>query len=170
MRRIARIAAACALPAMAACAPINAETVQELSAWGYGWQFTAVQNRIQPAIPPVLRFLRLRDPKIRRADLPESLGRDFRATLWPAPPAYRDLAERRLIGVFTVDGPACAAEGFPVRDEGRAVAVFVALDAGIADLPPEKWRPCAGGGLAGNRVSALRDLIRGAMEKALKSR
>ena len=165
-----RIGAAVVLLAAAACAPINANTVQELSAWGYGWQFTPVQNRIQPAIPPVLRFLRLRYPDIRRADLPDALGREFRASLWPAPPAYRDLATRRLVGVFTVDGLPCAAEGYPVRDEGRPVAAFIALNAAIAGQPPERWRLCAGDSVSGDRVTALRDLIRGAMENALKSR
>ena len=67
---------------LAACAGTG--DVRDLGFWGLGWQFTAVQNRLQPAIPPVLADARTRYPGLRAADVPSALGKDFRVAILKA--------------------------------------------------------------------------------------
>jgi hypothetical protein len=146
---------------LAACAGTAAANVQEIGFWGLGWHFTATQNRIQPAIPPVLDFLRQRYPGIRPAEPPKALAAEFRAAVLDAPAALMEHLDKRLIGAFTVTGLPCAAESFPVRDAGKTVAAFAVLDAAALSQPPAAWKPCPPlrPGEGGERVPALRALL-----------
>ena len=135
--------------------------VRDLGFWGVGWQFTAVQNRLQPAIPPVLAYLQERHPGVNPAEVPKGFERDFQAAILDAPAAVQDRLTRRMVGVFAVSGMPCAAEGYPVRDGDRAVAVFIVLDLGALSGPPRGWTLCppVPPGEAGERVPALRALL-----------
>lgn len=156
---------------LAACAGTAAANVQEIGFWGLGWHFTATQNRIQPAIPPVLDFLRQRYPDIRPAEPPKALAAEFRAAVLDAPAALMEHLDKRLIGAFAVTGLPCAAESFPVRDGGRTVAAFAVLDAAALSQPPSAWKPCppVRPGEGGERVPALRALL-GALVDAAAGR
>jgi len=144
---------------LAACA--GTPDVRDLGFWALGWQFTAVQNRLQPAIPPVLADLRARHPGVRAADVPRAFEHDFQVAVLGAPAAMQDRLTRRLIGAFAVSGLPCAAEAQPVRDGDRTVAAFVVLDIEKLSAPPRDWTPCPPTTPAGEneRVPALRALI-----------
>jgi hypothetical protein len=135
--------------------------VQDLGFWGLGWQFTAVQNRLQPAIPPVLEFLKSRYPKIAPAQVPSGFEQEFRGAILSAPGIVQDRLDRRMIGAFAVSGLSCAAEAHPVISGEWAVGTFLVLDIASLEKPPEDWTPCppALPGEAGPRVPALRALI-----------
>lgn len=156
---------------LAACAGTAAANVQEIGFWGLGWHFTATQNRIQPAIPPVLDFLRQRYPDIRPAEPPKALAAEFRTAVLDAPALLMEHLDKRLIGAFTVTGLPCAAESFAVRDGGKTVAAFAVLDAAALSQPPAAWKPCppVRPGEGGERVPALRALL-GALVDAAAGR
>jgi hypothetical protein len=116
--------------------------VQEIGFWALGWHSTATQNRIQPAIPPVLEFLHERYPGVRAAEVPANLGAEFRAAVLKAPAQVQEYLNSRFIGAFTVTGLRCAGASFPVRDHGTTVAAFVVLDAELLSQPPGEWHPC----------------------------
>jgi hypothetical protein len=135
--------------------------VQDLGFWGLGWQFTAVQNRLQPAIPPILEFLKARYPRIAPAKVPSGFEQEFRGAILSAPGILQDRLDRRMIGAFAVSGLSCAAEAHPVISGEWAVGAFLVLDIASLEKPPEDWTPCppAPPGEAGPRVPALRALI-----------
>jgi hypothetical protein len=144
---------------LASCAGTG--DVRDLGFWGLGWQFTAVQNRLQPAIPPVLAYLRARYPGIRPAEVPKAFERDFQAAILDAPADMQDRLTRRMVGAFAVSGLPCAAEGYPVREEDWSVGAFIVLDLDKLAGPPGGWLPCPPipPGEIGERVPALRALI-----------
>jgi len=158
------------LTLLAACAGWQPGEVQTVGFWALGWHYTATQNRIQPAIPPVLDFLRQRYPEIRPAEPPKELGEDFRAAVLNAPARLQAHLDSRLIAAMTVTGLPCAAESFPVRDGGKTVAAFVVLDVTALSRPPAEWRPCAPvkPGEGGERVPALRALLEALLDAAAK--
>jgi hypothetical protein len=135
--------------------------VRDLGFWGLGWQFTPVQNRLQPAIPPVLQYLRARYPGVRPAEVPRAFERDFQAAILDAPADMQDRLTRRMVGAFAVSGMPCAAEGFPVREEDWSVGAFIVLDLDRLAGPSGGWMPCPPipPGETGERVPALRELI-----------
>lgn len=145
--------------------------VQEVGFWALGWHFTGTQNRIQPAIPPVLAFLREQYPGVRAAEVPAHLGAEFRAAVLDAPAALQAHLDSRFVGAFTVTGLRCAAASFPIRDHGKTVAAFVVLDAALLFRPPDEWHPCPpvspvkGAG----RVEALRALLAALMNAAART-
>ena len=165
MTKLARIL----LPILlAACVNREPAYVQEISFWALGWHLTGAQNRIQPAIPPVLEFLRERYPGVREAEVTAELGKEFRAAVLDGPAGLQTYLDSRFVGAFTVTGLRCAAASFPVRDEGTTVAAFVVLDAALLSRPPDEWHPCPpvpqvkGPG----RVAALRALLADLMDAA----
>ena len=149
------------LTLLTACAGYRPEDVQTVGFWGLGWHFTAVQNRIQPAIPPVLDFLRPRYPDIRPAEPPKPLADAFQKAVLDGPARLQAHFDSRLVAALTVTGLPCAAESFPVRDAGKTVAAFVVLDVTALTGPPESWKPCPPipPGAGGDRVPALRALL-----------
>jgi hypothetical protein len=153
---------------LAACAGCKPEDVQTVGIGGLGWHFTAVQNRIQPAIPPVLEFLRQRYPDIRPAEPPKPLAAAFQKAILEGPARLQAHFDSRLVAAMTVTGLPCAAESFPVRDAGKTVAAFVVLDITALTGPPESWKPCSPvrAGEGGDRVAALRGLLGGLLDAA----
>jgi hypothetical protein len=144
---------------LTACA--GSGSVQDLGFWGLGWQFTAVQNRLQPAIPPVLAFLKQRYPDVRPAAVPQSFERDFQAAILDAPADLQDQLTRRMVGAFAVSGLPCAAEGYPVHEADLAAGAFVVLDLDKLAAAPGDWTPCppVPPVEASARVPALRELV-----------
>ena len=140
---------------LAGCGSIDARSVQDISAWGIGWQLKAPQNRIGPAIPPVIHFLRAANPAIESADPPSAVAASFRTIVLGLKGADSGRVDRSLIGVFTVSGQGCALRGYPVRDGGRTVAAFFTLDSSydgreavwLEALPPSEPSGRAGCGL-----------------------
>lgn len=161
MNRAIRIVPGLALLVLAACAGGGPSKVQDLGFWGLGWQFTAVQNRLQPAIPPVLAYLKERYPKIKPAKIPSGFEQEFRGAILSAPGTMQERLDRRMVGAFAVSGLPCAAEAHPVIAGEWAIGTFLVLDIPALAKPPEDWMPCppAPPGQAGPRVSALRALI-----------
>lgn len=143
----------------AACA--GTPNVRDLSFWGLGWQFTAVQNRIQPAIPPVLASLRERYPGIKSVQVPSGFEQEFRGAILSAPGEMQDQLDRRLVGAFAVSGLPCAAEAHPVIEGEWVIGAYIILDMPSLAKPPQDWTPCPPfpPGQAGPRVPALRALI-----------
>ncbi len=159
------------LAALAGCATWQPKDVQTVGFWALGWHYTATQNRIQRAIPPVIDFLRPRYPDIRAVEPPKDLGRDFRAAVLNAPARLQRHLDRRMVAAMTVTGLPCAAESFPVRDGKETVAAFFLLDVTALAKPPAEWRPCgpvAPPGAGEDRVAALRALLSGLMDAAVK--
>lgn len=144
---------------LAACAATG--SVRDIGFWGLGWQFTAVQNRLQPAIPPVLADLRARYPGVAPAAVPRAFERDFQAAILKAPADVQDRLTRRMIGAFAVSGLPCAAAGYPVREGDRAVGAYIVLDIGKLVAPPGDWTPCppVPPVETGDRIPALRALV-----------
>jgi len=151
--------ALCVFLLLASCAGTG--DVRDLGFWGLGWQFTPVQNRLQPAIPPVLAYLRARYPGVRPAEVPKAFERDFQEAILKAPADMQDRLTRRMVGAFAVSGLPCAAEGYPVQEEDWSVAAFIVLDLDKLAGPSGGWIPCPPipPGEAGERVPALRALI-----------
>jgi len=135
--------------------------VRDLGFWGLGWQFTAVQNRLQPAIPPVLAYLRERYPGIKAAKVPSGFEQEFRGAILSAPGKLQHRLDRRLVRAFTVTGLPCAATAYAVEERDWAVGAFLVLDVGRLSRSPGDWTPCPPfpPGDAGDRVPALRALI-----------
>lgn len=135
--------------------------VRDLSFWGLGWQFTAVQNRLQPAIPPVLAELRKRYPRIKPAQPSSGFEQEFRGAILSAPGPMQDRLDRRLVGAFAVSGLPCAAEAHPVIEGEWVIGAYIVLDMPSLAKPPQDWTPCPPfpPGEAGPRVPALRALI-----------
>ena len=144
---------------LAACA--GGGNVRDLGFWGLGWQFTAVQNRLQPAIPPVLADLKARYPDIRPVQVPRAFEREFQAAILGAPADLQDQLTRRMVGAFAVSGLPCAAEGFPVHEAELAVGAYIVLDLDRLAGPPADWTPCppVPPVEASGRILALRALI-----------
>lgn len=153
---------------LSACVSREPAYVQEVSFWALGWHFTGTQNRIQPAIPPVLEFLREQYPGVRAAEVPAHLGTEFRAAVLDAPARLQAHLDSRFVGAFTVTGLRCAAASFPIRDHGKTVAAFVVLDAALLSRPPGEWHPCPPVPPAKEtgRVQALRALLADLMDAA----
>lgn len=155
---------------LAACVASEPGRVQDVAFWALGWHLTGTQNRIQPAIPPVLDFLRERYPGVRPAETTRELSRAFQAAVLQAPAELQAHLENRMIGVFTVTGLPCAAESFPVRDHGKTVAAFIVLDAPLLARPSDEWHPCPPVPQLAEprRVEALRALLAALMNAAAR--
>lgn len=165
MRAYLRLLAVAAL--LAGCGSIDARSVQEIGAWGIGWQLKAPQNRIGPAIPPVVAFLRAENPAIRSLEPPRPLAATFRAVVLTLTGPAQGKVERRLIGTFTVSGQGCVLRGYPVRDEGRTVAAFLTVDGSAMMGEPSGWTLCERQALPAGRDAAFRALLLFTLERAL---
>ena len=141
------------------CSSAPGHGVSDISAWGLGWQLRGVQNRVQPAIPPVLRYLRQAHPGIRPAARQDAAVAEIRRAMmgFEARPGRR--LQQRLIGVLLVTGLPCGARAYPVSDRGRTVAAFLVLDVGAVAGDPSQWRLCGRRMTAPDRAAALRRLI-----------
>lgn len=170
MAKLGRIPLLLSLILLAACVDREPGKVQEIGFWALGWHFTATQNRIQPAIPPVIEFLRERYPGVRTAEVPAELGAEFRAAVLDAPAQVQEYLNSRFVGAYTVANLRCAAASFPVRDHGTTVAAFVVLDAELLLRPPDEWHPCPPVPPAreAGRVEALRALLVDLMNGAVR--
>lgn len=155
---------------LAGCGSIVARSVQDISAWGIGWQLKAPQNRIGPAIPPIVDFLRLENPKIESVESPRAVAKMFRTVVLNLKGPELDKAGRRLIGVFTVTGQGCALQGYPVRDGGRTVAAFLTLDTEAMAGESSGWTLCRPRNLPAGHDAAFRSLVLSALEGALSRR
>jgi hypothetical protein len=151
---------------LAGCGSIDARSVQDISAWGIGWQLKAPQNRIGPVIPPVLNFLRPANPAIESADPPSVIAASFRTIVLGLKGEDSGRVDRRLIGVFTVSGQGCALRGYPVRDGGRTVAAFFTLDSSAMAGKPSGWRLCHPQNLPAGRDVAFRGLLISTLKRA----
>lgn len=153
--------------ALAGCGSIDARSVQDISAWGIGWQLKAPQNRIGPAIPPVLDFLRTANPTINSLEPPPAVAGAFRTIVLELKGPARGRVERRLIGVFTVSGQGCAVRGYPVRDGRRTVAAFLVLDSASMVGEPSEWTLCDPQILPAAGNEAFRSLLLSALDRTL---
>ena len=136
-------------------------SVQDLGFWGIGWQLKPVQDRLQPAIPPVLAYLRAQEPAVKAAAVPDAFGREFRTAITAAPGALQRELDKRMVGAFVVTDLSCAALAVPVTADGWAVGAFLVLDMDAMERDPADWTPCPPTPpveLEG-RVPALRELI-----------
>ena len=152
---------------LAGCGSIDARSIQDISAWGIGWQLKAPQNRIGPAIPPVVDFLRTKNSKIGGVETPRVVAKTFRTVVLNLKTLELGKVERRLIGVFTVSGQGCALRGYPVRDGGSTVAAFLTLDSGAMAGKPAGWTLCNARTLPAARDAAFRSLLLSALQEAL---
>lgn len=152
---------------LAGCGAIDARSVQDISAWGIGWHLKAPQNRIGPAIPPVVDFLRAENPKIESVETPRVIAKTFRAVVLNLKSPDLGTVERRLIGVSTVAGQGCALRGYPVRDGGKTVAAFLTLDTGAVAGEPSGWTLCHALNLPAGREAAFRSLLLSTLERVL---
>ncbi len=152
---------------LAGCGTIDAQSVQDIGSWGIGWQLKAPQNRIGPAIPPVVAFRRVENPAIRSLEPPRPVAAMFRAAVLKLTGSAHGKVERRLIGVFTVSGQGCALRGYPVRDDGRTVAGFLTLDSGAMMGEPSDWMLCEHQTLPAGRSAAFEFLLLSALDRAL---
>lgn len=152
---------------LAGCGTIDARSVQDISAWGIGWQLKAPQNRIGPAIPPVINFLRPASPAIESADPPSVIAVSFRTIVLGLKGATSGRVDRRLIGVFTVLGQGCALRGYPVRDGGRTIAAFIMLDSSAMAGKPSGWRLCYPQNLPAGHDMAFRSLLISTLKRTL---
>lgn len=150
---------------LAGCAAGREEDVQDIAFWALGWQLKAVQNRVEPAYPPVLRYLRPGKPEVQSAEPSAALADELGRALFGGDVTQQRL-ERRLIGVFTVTGYCCAADGIPVRDRNVPVAGFVVLDIAKVEEEPPHWTTCDDLVLLDDRVVALRRLVVDALDRA----
>lgn len=149
------------------CGTIDARSVQDISAWGIGWQLKAPQNRIGPAIPPVVNFLRPANPAIASADPPSAVVASFRTIVLGLKGAISGRVDRRLIGVFAVSGQGCALRGYPVRDGGRTIAAFITLDSSAMVGNPSGWRLCHPQNLPAGQDMAFRGLLISTLKRTL---
>ena len=157
MRAYLRVLAVTAF--LVGCGTIDARSVQDIGAWGIGWQLKAPQNRIGPAIPPVVTFLRTDNPAIKSLEPPRPVAEMFRSVVLALKGSAHNQLERRLIGVFVVSGQGCALRGYPVRDGGRTVAAFLTLDSGALAGDPSGWALCERQSLPAARNAAFRSLL-----------
>ena len=136
-------------------------SVQDLGFWGIGWQLKPVQNRIQPAIPPVLAYMRAENPDVKAAAVPDAFGQEFRTAITAAPGALQRELDTRMVGAFAVTGLPCAAQAVPVNEDGWAVGAFLVLDMEALMRDPADWEPCPPTPPVEveGRVPALRELI-----------
>ncbi len=165
MRACLRVLAVTAI--LVGCGTMDARSVQDIGAWGIGWQLKAPQNRIGPAIPPVVAFLRTKNPEIRSLEPPRPIEEMFRAVVLGLKGSASGKVERRLIGVFSVSGQGCALRGHPVRDGGRAVAAFLTLDSGALAGDPSGWTLCRRLALPVSRDAAFEGLLVSELSHAL---
>lgn len=165
MRACLRVLAVTAF--LVGCGTIDARSVQDIGAWGIGWQLKAPQNRIGPAIPPVVEFLRTGNPAIKPLEPPRAVAKMFRDVVLGLKGSAHRTVERRLVGVFTVSGQGCALRGYPVRDGKRTVATFLTLDAGAMVGDPSGWSLCDGQALPAGRDAAFRNLLLATVAQAL---
>lgn len=165
MRACLRILAVTAV--LVGCGTIDARSVQDIGAWGIGWQLKAPQNRIGPAIPPVVALLRTGNPAIKSLEPPRAVAEMFRSVVLALKGSAHNQVERRLIGVFAVSGQGCALRGYPVRDGGRTVAAFLSLDSSALTGDPSGWTLCEGQALPAGRDAAFRTLLLSAVSEAL---
>ena len=93
--------------------------MQTVGFWALGWHYTATQNRIQRAIPPVIDFLRQRYPDIRAVEPPKDWAGISAPRCSMRRRGLQRHLDRRMVAAMTVTGLPCAAESVPVRDEGR---------------------------------------------------
>ncbi len=144
---------------LSGCAAERDRDISDVAAWGLGWQLKGVHNRVQPAIPPVVRFLGRGNAGIRSATGYEVLAAEIRRAMmgYKAEPARR--LQRRLIGVFLVTGLPCGARAYPVSDRGETVAAFLVLDVAAVAGAPTQWPLCGRRIAATDRPVALRQLI-----------
>ena len=165
MRNWLRVLAATAI--LVGCGTIDVRSVQDIAAWGIGWQLKAPQNRIGPAISPVVGFLRTGNAAIRSREPARSVAVMYRAAVLKLQGAAHGKVERRLIGVFTVSGQGCALRGYPVRDGDRSVAAFLTLDSDAMAGRPSDWSLCNPRTLPADRDAAFRVLLLSALDRAL---
>ena len=149
------------------CGAIDARSVQDISAWGIGWQLKAPQNRIGPAIPPVVDFLRAKNSRIKAVEAPHAVAKSFQEVVTTLSDSEFGTVERRLIGLFTVSGQDCVLRGYPVRDSGDVVAAFLTLDSGAAAKRPSDWTLCHPQNLPTGRHAAFRSLLLSTLDRAL---
>lgn len=152
---------------LAGCGTIDARSVQDIGAWGIGWQLKAPQNRIGPAIPPVVAFLRAENPAIGSLEPPPSVAATFRTVVLTLAGSAHGKVERRLVGVFTVSGQGCAFREYPVREDGKTVAAFLTLDSSAMTGEPSGWTLCERQTLPAGRDAAFRVLLLSALDRAL---
>ncbi len=153
---------------VAGCGSFDARSLQDVSAWGIGWQLKAPQNRIGRAFPPVVQFLRTENPAIDSADPPEPIAATYREIVLGLKGADRRRVERRLIGVFTVAGQGCAMRGYPVRDGGAPVAAFITLDSGAMAGDPTTWTLCRPVALPAGGTEAFQTLLLSTLARAVE--
>jgi len=165
MRACLRILAVTAF--LVGCGTIDARSVQDIGAWGIGWQLKAPQNRIGPAIPPVVAFLRADNPAIKSQVPPRPVAEMFRSVTFALKGPAHNQVERRLIGVFVVSGQGCALRGYPVRDRGRTVAAFLTLDGSALADDPSGWTLCERQALPAGQNEAFRSLLLSTVSQAL---
>ncbi len=165
MRAYLRVFAVAAL--LAGCGTIDARSVQDIGVWGIGWQLKAPQNRIGPAIPPVVTFLRAENPAIKSLEPTRPVAAMFRTVVLKLTGSVHAKVERRLIGVFTVSGQGCALRGYPVREDGGTVAAFLTLDSGAMAGEPSAWTLCEPQALPAGREAAFRVLLLSTLDRAL---
>ncbi len=149
------------------CSTAPGNAVSDISAWGLGWQLRGVHNRVQPAIPPVIRFLRQTHPGVRPVVGRDDTVAEIRRAMmgFEAEPGGR--LQRRLVGVFLVTGLPCGARAYPVSDGAMTVAAFVVLDVEAIAGDPSQWRLCNKPVAGTSRAAALRALIRRAFETGI---
>lgn len=144
---------------LSGCAAPHPPAVTDLAFWGIGWQLKGAHNRVRPAIPPVVQFLKNNHPDVRPASPATPLAAGIRRAMMGLRGADRSLLQRRLVGVFLVTGLRCGAAALPVRDGGAAVAAFVVLDVDALSGDPAGWVSCYGRSSAPLSASALGRLL-----------
>ena len=149
------------------CSTVPVDGVSDISAWGLGWQLRGLQNRVQPAIPPVLRFLRQAHPEVRPAVGRDDAVAEIRRAMMGFEAEPEGQLQRRLVGVFLVTELPCGARAYPVSDRAVTVAAFVVLDVEAIAGDPSQWRLCNKPVAGDNRAAALRALIRRSFEDGI---
>ena len=143
--------------------------VQEVSAWGLGWQTRAPQNRIGPAIPPIVEFLREQRPKLQSEEPQATLVRTYRNIVFALRGEDRERLSDRLIAVQGVKGLGCVMRGYPVLDQGAVVAAFLVLDVQMALQEPLDWRFCNPEQVPEEHAAAIRTVLLAEFNRALQA-
>lgn len=154
---------------LAGCMPMDGTTAQVASAWGLGWQARAPQNRIGPAIPPIVAFLRKWRPKLQPEEPQATLVRTYRNIVFELRGEDRKRLADRLIAIHGVKGLGCVMRGYPVRDQGAVVAAFLVLDVRMALREPPHWRLCNPGQVPEGYAAAVRALLLAEVNRALRA-